>query len=200
MKSQYGHFSEDGSEYIITTPNTPRPWVNYLTNGDYCALCSHVGGGFSFYMDHRLKLRPAPRRLPAPGGPAGAPDLHQGRGHRRDLDGQRPSAAANSTPTRPATAWATRTIASSYRADRRQRDAFSCRRPSTPSCGRGSDQPRHRPAPALGLQLRRFPPRQRLPGGTGRPVHGPVQRSHPGRAGAASRRSCGGIRTTAGMR
>ena len=54
MNREYGHFSDDGWEYIVTTPHTPRPWINYLTNGDYCALCSHVGGGFSFYLDHRL--------------------------------------------------------------------------------------------------------------------------------------------------
>lgn len=52
--SKYGHFSPDGRQYVVTDPNTPRPWVNYLTNGDYCALCSHVGGGYSFYKDHRF--------------------------------------------------------------------------------------------------------------------------------------------------
>ncbi|OFX14830.1 MAG: hypothetical protein A2Z18_01965 [Armatimonadetes bacterium RBG_16_58_9] len=45
----YGHFSEDGSEYIITRPDTPRPWANYLTNGRYCAICSQTGGGHSFF-------------------------------------------------------------------------------------------------------------------------------------------------------
>lgn len=45
----YGHFSEDGREYIITRPDTPRPWVNYLTNGRYCAICSQTGGGHSFF-------------------------------------------------------------------------------------------------------------------------------------------------------
>jgi len=45
----YGHFSEDGQEYIITRPDTPRPWVNYLTNGRYCAICSQTGGGHSFF-------------------------------------------------------------------------------------------------------------------------------------------------------
>jgi cellobiose phosphorylase len=45
----YGHFSEDGREYIITRPDTPRPWANYLTNGRYCAICSQTGGGHSFY-------------------------------------------------------------------------------------------------------------------------------------------------------
>ncbi len=52
-RTKYGEFSSDGREYIIMTPETPRPWVNYLTNGDYAALCSHVGGGFSFFKDHR---------------------------------------------------------------------------------------------------------------------------------------------------
>jgi cellobiose phosphorylase len=45
----YGYFSEDGKEYVITRPDTPRPWVNYLTNGRYCAICSQTGGGHSFY-------------------------------------------------------------------------------------------------------------------------------------------------------
>ena len=48
MNNKYGHFSPDGLEYIITRPDTPRPWVNYLTNENYCALCSHTGGGYSF--------------------------------------------------------------------------------------------------------------------------------------------------------
>ena len=54
MQGRYGRFSDDGREYIITTPKTPRPWVNFLTNGDYCSICSHVAGGFSFYRDHRF--------------------------------------------------------------------------------------------------------------------------------------------------
>ncbi|MCE5313465.1 MAG: glycosyl transferase family 36 [Armatimonadota bacterium] len=45
----YGHFSEDGREYVITRPDTPRPWANYLTNGRYCAICSQTGGGHSFF-------------------------------------------------------------------------------------------------------------------------------------------------------
>lgn len=47
--SEYGHFSEDGREYIMTRPDTPRPWVNYLSNEKYCAICSQTGGGYSFY-------------------------------------------------------------------------------------------------------------------------------------------------------
>ncbi len=47
----YGHFSEDKTEFIITRPDTPRPWINYLSNGEYCVLISQTGGGFSFYKD-----------------------------------------------------------------------------------------------------------------------------------------------------
>ena len=45
---EYGHFSSDGKEYIIERWDTPRPWVNFLTNGRYCALVSHTGGGYSY--------------------------------------------------------------------------------------------------------------------------------------------------------
>jgi cellobiose phosphorylase len=44
-------FSDEGSEFLIYTPYTPRPWINYLTNGRYCALVSQTGGGFSFFVD-----------------------------------------------------------------------------------------------------------------------------------------------------
>jgi cellobiose phosphorylase len=47
--SEYGHFSEDGREYIVTRPDTPRPWVNYLSNEKYCSLCSQTGGGYAFF-------------------------------------------------------------------------------------------------------------------------------------------------------
>ncbi len=50
MRYGYGDFGDDG-EFIIKDPDTPLPWTNYLTNGDYCALVSQHGGGFSFYVD-----------------------------------------------------------------------------------------------------------------------------------------------------
>ena len=50
---KYGHFSKDGTEFIVTDPVTPRPWINYLTNEDYCAIISHNAGGYSFYKDCR---------------------------------------------------------------------------------------------------------------------------------------------------
>ncbi|UCH33590.1 MAG: glycosyl transferase family 36 [Armatimonadota bacterium] len=48
--AKYGRFSDDGREFIITSHSPPRPWINYLSNENYCALCSHTGGGYSFYQ------------------------------------------------------------------------------------------------------------------------------------------------------
>ncbi len=45
---KYGFFSEDRMEFIITRPDTPRPWVNYISNGRYTGLVSHTAGGYSF--------------------------------------------------------------------------------------------------------------------------------------------------------
>ncbi|MEK7375940.1 MAG: hypothetical protein AABZ57_02060, partial [Candidatus Margulisiibacteriota bacterium] len=50
---KYGHFSDDGREFIITDPDTPRPWGNYLTNENYCAVISQTAGGYSFYKDSK---------------------------------------------------------------------------------------------------------------------------------------------------
>jgi cellobiose phosphorylase len=50
---KYGCFSEDGREFIITRPDTPAPWVNYISNGRYTGLVSNTGGGFSYWMDPR---------------------------------------------------------------------------------------------------------------------------------------------------
>ncbi|MCF6176986.1 MAG: hypothetical protein L3J71_14600 [Victivallaceae bacterium] len=50
MTKQYGKFSEDRREFIITSPDTPRPWINYLYNrsGQYVSLLSANAGGYSF--------------------------------------------------------------------------------------------------------------------------------------------------------
>lgn len=50
---KYGKFSEDGTEFIIKTPILPRPWINYLTNENYCAIISQSAAGYSFYKDCR---------------------------------------------------------------------------------------------------------------------------------------------------
>ncbi|KAA3662434.1 MAG: hypothetical protein DWQ10_02425, partial [Calditrichaeota bacterium] len=51
---RYGYFSEDSREYIITRPDTPRPWVNYLFNDSYHAIISQTAGGFSYCRDPKF--------------------------------------------------------------------------------------------------------------------------------------------------
>jgi len=46
--NQYGYFSPDGKEYIITNPKTPKPWINVISNGDYSFMVSQTGGGCSW--------------------------------------------------------------------------------------------------------------------------------------------------------
>ena len=52
---RYGYFDDDRREYVITRPDTPLPWLNYLGNEDYFALISNTAGGYSFYQDARLR-------------------------------------------------------------------------------------------------------------------------------------------------
>lgn len=50
---KYGHFDDVNQRFVITDPHTPRPWINYATNGRYSRLISHTGGGFSFHISPR---------------------------------------------------------------------------------------------------------------------------------------------------
>jgi cellobiose phosphorylase len=49
----YGYFDAKASEYVITRPDTPTPWMNYLGEGEYGGIVSNTGGGFSFDRDPR---------------------------------------------------------------------------------------------------------------------------------------------------
>ena len=51
---KYGHFDDADKEYVITTPKTPLPWINYLGCKDFFSLISNTCGGYSFYRDARL--------------------------------------------------------------------------------------------------------------------------------------------------
>jgi len=46
---QFGHFDDKAKEYVITRPDTPRPWSNYLGSLDYGAIITNNAGGYSFY-------------------------------------------------------------------------------------------------------------------------------------------------------
>ncbi|MCX6030613.1 MAG: glycosyl transferase [Chloroflexi bacterium] len=52
---QYGHFDDSRREYVITRPDTPLPWINYLGSQAYFGLISNTAGGYSFYRDARLR-------------------------------------------------------------------------------------------------------------------------------------------------
>jgi len=52
---QYGHFDDQRREYVITQPDTPLPWINYLGSEDYFGLISNTAGGYSFFRDARLR-------------------------------------------------------------------------------------------------------------------------------------------------
>lgn len=51
---QYGYFYDKDMEYVITTPKTPLPWINYLGSDEFFSLISNTCGGYSFYKDARL--------------------------------------------------------------------------------------------------------------------------------------------------
>ena len=52
---QYGHFDDRQREYVISRPDTPLPWINYLGSDDYFGIISNTAGGYSFYRDARLR-------------------------------------------------------------------------------------------------------------------------------------------------
>lgn len=52
---QFGHFDDQKKEYIITTPRTPLPWINYLGSKDFFSLISNTAGGYCFYRDAKLR-------------------------------------------------------------------------------------------------------------------------------------------------
>ena len=52
---RYGHFDDVNREYVITQPDTPLPWINYLGSEEYFGLISNTAGGYSFYRDARLR-------------------------------------------------------------------------------------------------------------------------------------------------
>ncbi len=51
---KFGHFDDANKEYVITSPRTPLPWINYLGCEDFFSLVSNTCGGYSFYKDAKL--------------------------------------------------------------------------------------------------------------------------------------------------
>src|SRR3989338_1404897 len=48
---KYGYFDDKNREFVITRPDTPTPWINYLGCDEYCGLMSNTAGGYSFHRD-----------------------------------------------------------------------------------------------------------------------------------------------------
>lgn len=51
---KFGFFNDKEKEYVITSPATPQPWINYLGNDGFFSLISNTCGGYSFYKDAKL--------------------------------------------------------------------------------------------------------------------------------------------------
>ena len=51
---KFGFFDDAAKEYVITTPKTPLPWINYLGTNEFFSLISNTCGGYSFYKDAKL--------------------------------------------------------------------------------------------------------------------------------------------------
>ena len=52
---KFGYFDDSRREYVITSPRTPYPWINYLGTQGFFSLISNTAGGYSFYKDARLR-------------------------------------------------------------------------------------------------------------------------------------------------
>ena len=52
---KYGHFDDKEKEYVITSPDTPLPWINYLGTSDFYGIISNTAGGYCFYQDSRMR-------------------------------------------------------------------------------------------------------------------------------------------------
>jgi cellobiose phosphorylase len=51
----YGHFDDEKREYVITRPDTPLPWLNYLGQDEFFGLCTNTAGGYTFWKDAKLR-------------------------------------------------------------------------------------------------------------------------------------------------
>ena len=52
---KFGYFDDQNREYVITNPETPWPWINYLGSEDFFGLISNTAGGYTFYKDAKFR-------------------------------------------------------------------------------------------------------------------------------------------------
>jgi len=53
--SNYGHFDDANREFVITRPDTPLPWLNYLGQDEFFGMVTQTAGGYSFWKDAKLR-------------------------------------------------------------------------------------------------------------------------------------------------
>ena len=96
---KFGHFDDERREYVIDTPKTPLPWINYLGSEDFFSLISNTAGGYSFYRDARMRRSPPRRRwITTPAATAWATPFLRAR--KTALLPRRKSSSPGATPVR----------------------------------------------------------------------------------------------------
>lgn len=55
QNNPYGFFDDPAREFVITRPDTPLPWLNYLGQEELFGVCTHTGGGYTFWKDAKLR-------------------------------------------------------------------------------------------------------------------------------------------------
>ena len=55
FEMKFGYFDDIQKEYVITSPRTPYPWINYLGCENFFGIISNTSGGYCFYRDARLR-------------------------------------------------------------------------------------------------------------------------------------------------
>jgi cellobiose phosphorylase len=53
--TRFGRFDDEAREYVITRPDTPLPWINYLGSEGFFGIISNTAGGYTFFRDARLR-------------------------------------------------------------------------------------------------------------------------------------------------
>ena len=51
---KFGTFDDKAREYVISTPRTPLPWINYLGMNEFFSIVSNTSGGYSFFKDAKM--------------------------------------------------------------------------------------------------------------------------------------------------
>ncbi|MBQ5519999.1 MAG: hypothetical protein IIT90_07895, partial [Clostridiales bacterium] len=82
---KFGHFDDLRKEYVINTPRTPYPWINYLGNQGFFSLISNTAGGYSFSRRAAGRCISSPTGATEPLSPGPAAPVRRCRGGRTSI-------------------------------------------------------------------------------------------------------------------